>query len=269
MGFYEVDIGLAPTRTQAITRYQQAQRQQYGLKHRVTSTIHAAMGDTLSKVAMQITDTMFELWDKAQVIVAFSRTKVGKNVILVGDKEETIESIVKLVQRRSQWTDYMEDIMKLITIDETQENLTTRVAPSLDQSSFPFRICDISLPQCQTGFVYFLISVRTKNFTYIGECKCIVTRLYQHNSGNGSNSTISVHRRPYAVMGYICGFNGGKKALRRQIEKQWKERRDYLIKEGNDDPRSWVRAGKSVLTDLSNDIYQREISELRFVELFN
>ena len=79
MGFYEVDIGLAPIRTQSTNRFQQAQRSQYGLKHRVTSTIHASMGDTLSKVAIQITDAMFELWDKAQIIVALTRTKISKN----------------------------------------------------------------------------------------------------------------------------------------------------------------------------------------------
>ena len=56
------------------------------------------MGDTLSKVVMQNTNTMFELWDKAQIIVALTRTKVGRNIILVGDKEETIEAIVKLAQ---------------------------------------------------------------------------------------------------------------------------------------------------------------------------
>ena len=60
------------------------------------------MGDTLNKVAMQLTGTMFELWDKAQIIVALTRTKLGKNIIFVGDKNETINSIIKLVQTRSQ-----------------------------------------------------------------------------------------------------------------------------------------------------------------------
>ena len=102
MGFYEVDVGLAPVRTQAISRYKQAQRSQYGLKHRITSTIHASMGDTLSKVAMQITNSKFELWDKAQLIVSVTRTKIGKNLIFVRDKEETVESIIKVVQKRRQ-----------------------------------------------------------------------------------------------------------------------------------------------------------------------
>ena len=44
MGFYEVKVGLAPVRTIAINRYQQAQRKQYALRHRVTSTIYAVIG---------------------------------------------------------------------------------------------------------------------------------------------------------------------------------------------------------------------------------
>ena len=49
MGFYEVKVGIAPIRTQAISCYLQAQRKQYTIKHCVTSTINALMGDTLNK----------------------------------------------------------------------------------------------------------------------------------------------------------------------------------------------------------------------------
>ena len=72
MIFYEAKVGIAPIRTQAISRYLKSQRKQYAIKHCVTSTIHASMGDTLNKVAMQITDAMFKLWDKAQIIVALT-----------------------------------------------------------------------------------------------------------------------------------------------------------------------------------------------------
>ena len=41
------------------------------------------MGDTLSKITIQITDAMFELWDNTQIIVVLTRTKVRKNMILV------------------------------------------------------------------------------------------------------------------------------------------------------------------------------------------
>ena len=52
------------------------------------------MGETLNKIAIQITESMFELWNKAQVIVALTRTKIGKNVIIVGDIQETINAII-------------------------------------------------------------------------------------------------------------------------------------------------------------------------------
>ena len=71
-------------RTQYIKNYVQARRKQYGLKHYFNSTIHASMGETLHKVAVEISDD--GLWDKAQVVVACSRTKFGKNTIFVGEK---------------------------------------------------------------------------------------------------------------------------------------------------------------------------------------
>ena len=77
------------------------------------------MGDTLSKVAMQIVGVGFDLWDKGQVVVALSRTRLGKDVIFVGNKEETINLIVRLCKTHNQWTDYMENILDLITIDES------------------------------------------------------------------------------------------------------------------------------------------------------
>ena len=214
-GFYAVKVGIAPMRTQKINNHMQAQRKQYALKHRVTATIHAAMGDTLSKVAMQIVGGNFELWDKGQVVVGLSRTRLGQDIIFVGNKEETINLIIRLCQTHNQWTDYMENILDLVTLGE--ESHTEMTTPSLTTESYPFRICDIPLPQCRSGFVYFIISVKTRNFTYIGECKCIVNRLRQHNSGYGSSSTTPPHNRPYAILGYIAGFNGTDKSFRKYI----------------------------------------------------
>ena len=96
------------------------------------------------------------------------------------------------------------------------------------------------------------------DYRYIGEYKCIVIRLYHHNSGHGYTSTIPANRRPFSIMGYICGFYGKNKVLRRQLEKQWKEKRDCLICEGNIDPRIWFRSGSHVIRELDNDAYQKE-----------
>ena len=50
-----------------------------------------------------------------------------------------------------------------------------------------------------------------------------MTRLYHHNSGHGSTSIITANRRPFAIMGYFCGFDGKNKALRQQLEKDRKK----------------------------------------------
>ena len=54
---------------------------------------------------------------------------------------------------------------------------------------FPFRISDIPFPQCNTGCVYMLLSLQEKSFTHIGATFSLRTRIQQHNSGNGSQST--------------------------------------------------------------------------------
>ena len=36
------------------------------------------------------------------------------------------------------------------------------------QETYPYHICDVPLPQCNTGYVYILISFNSLNFTYIG-----------------------------------------------------------------------------------------------------
>eukprot|EP00957_Ditylum_brightwellii_P112252 8558519-Ditylum_brightwellii.AAC.1 len=68
------------------------------------------MGDTLNRVAMNILrdHNSFKLWDKAQVIVALTRTKLACSLLFVGGKNDALDALVILLQRRSQGTDYME-----------------------------------------------------------------------------------------------------------------------------------------------------------------
>ena len=82
-GWKSLEIGVSPPRIIKIDKNIQAERRQFGLKHHITSTIHGSMGDTLKKVAMDISDkyNWLKFWDEAQVIVGCSRTKLGKNTI--------------------------------------------------------------------------------------------------------------------------------------------------------------------------------------------
>ena len=110
----------------------------------------------------------------------------------------------------------MERILKLVTINYTGTNST----PKLTAEYILFRILDIPIPPFGSVPVYFLLYIRTKDYTYIGECKFIIQRFYQHNSGHGSSSTSPANRIPYYILGYICGFNGLENPLGCMIEKK-------------------------------------------------
>lgn len=274
-GFIEVKVGVAPDRTRLLKSNIQAKRKQYGLRHCVTSTIHAAMGDTLISMATEISlnDPQFRLWDKGQLVVILSRTKRAKNTIFVGSKEDTLATLKNILLKRTQWCDYMDRVLDLITINSPrmqeegrEEAWRGRV---MSQETFPFRTCDISLPQCRTGFVYFLIAVRKRSYSYIGQTICIRRRIKEHNSGYGSQSTTPSYLRPFALMAYICGFNGERSELRLHMERQWKLKRDYMIRMGNNDPRDWARAGQDVIDTVVNDHqFNVDASDLRLVCLF-
>ena len=252
-GFKEVKVGVCPqSYTQSIANYTQTKRKQYGLKHYVSATIHAAMGDTLVKMATSIstTDNNFSLWDKGQLVVILSRTKVGKNSIFVGQKDETLASFRMLLMKKTQWSDYIEEVLDLVTINTSRDVQNVAQNRVMTQTAFPFRNCDVSLPQCQTGFVYMLLSIRHRNFAYIGTTNCIRTRIQRHNRGTGAMETAPSYLRPFALYAYICGFGGCRRDLRYYIEAKWKEKRDELIGQGINNPREWALSGNDVIQNI-------------------
>ena len=266
-GYVEIEVGMAPERTQYLTGNNQGKRKQYGLKHHVTSTIHAAMGDTLPSMATEISlcNSNFNMWDKGQMIVILSRTKYAKDTIFVGDKNDTLAALKNLLTRKTQWTDYMEEVLQLITV-----GVNTHVLPArrvMTQATFPYRICDVSLPQCNTGYVYMLMSVNDHNYSYIGKTLSIRRRIQQHNSGVGSVSTEPLHLRPYALFAYICGFDS-RNDLLFYIERVWKEKRDRLIRNGVNDLKAWAYCGFEIISELNEENFGVKPSDLTLVCLF-
>jgi predicted GIY-YIG superfamily endonuclease len=267
-GFREVKVGIAPERTNSVRNDMFARRKQYGLRHHVSMTIHAAMGDTLLNMATSISarDTNFTMWDKGQLIVILSRTKEAKKSIFVGPKEDTLAAFRSLVCKQTQWSDHMEQVLEIITLNSSEVDGEERRV--LTNASFPYLIRDIVLPQCNTGFVYMLLSIRMRNFTYIGTTNCLKTRLKAHNSGHGALSTEPTYLRPYALFAYICGFGGGRSDLRYHIEKKWKEKRDELIRNGETDIKELAMGGNDVLQRLQESQFGVAPTELTLVCLF-
>jgi hypothetical protein len=67
-------LGQAPERIHPATMGKKGKRHQYGLRHRVSSTIHAIMGSDLGHVVtkLSLTDPLYRLWEKEQVVVILS-----------------------------------------------------------------------------------------------------------------------------------------------------------------------------------------------------
>ena len=97
----EQRVGIANEYTQSLSHNLQGRRKQYGLKHYFSLTIHSAMGDTLQYMATQIStnDQNFNLWDKGQLVVILSRTKVAKNSIFVGPVNDTLDALTQLLMK--------------------------------------------------------------------------------------------------------------------------------------------------------------------------
>lgn len=137
----------------------------------------------------------------------------------------------------------MEHVLEIATVDTTIPTFT-------QETHYPFRICDMPIPECNTGFVYMLISLRNHKNTYIGETKCLNTRIKQHNSGYGSLSTAVDSLRPFAIFSYICGFDG-RRSLRLDVERRWKQMRDIKTAQGTKCPKQIARSATPVIREIN------------------
>ena len=82
--------------------------------------------------------------------------------------------------------------------------------------------------------------------------KSIRTRIRQHNTGIGATSTEPIHLRPFALYAYICGFDGNQD-LMFYVEREWKEKRNMLIRNGINDINAWARCGSEVIGCMRTD----------------
>ena len=116
-----------------------------------------------------------------------------KNNIFVGPNNETIIRFKIILDQITHWCDYIEEVMKITDINP---NNYSGYSASLNQSSFPFRIFDISLPQDPTGSVYFLMSQKDTSYFHIGSTLCLRTTLRKYNAGGYISGTyIAMHLR--------------------------------------------------------------------------
>ena len=76
------------------------------------------MGDKFQSIAVEISlrNKNVKMWDKGQMVANASRTKEATHTIFVGDKNDTILALKSLLSRKTQWIDYMEEVLFIVII---------------------------------------------------------------------------------------------------------------------------------------------------------
>ena len=104
---------------------------------------------------------------------------------------------------------------------------------AINQNHSIFRPRDVALPHDNTGFAYILMSTKDPRFTYIGSTNNIRRRFHEHNSGFSTKQTAPASLRPWALLGYVTGFNGEKRRYR-FFETSWiNQKNKYCRKMGS------------------------------------
>ena len=259
LGWKYENVGLSNQYEVYVNSGMKGQRKQYCLKHHVTSTVHSCQGDTLHKIVTEIkcSDKNYQIWEKGQVVVLVSRTKRAEDIIFVGNKSETIKCLTTAIQTKSQWMDYQAKLMALVDVRNDAHIVNT--LPIFNYDSFPFEIRSVRLPDCNTEFVYFMVSIKNRRKTYIGESLNIQDRFNTHQRGAGTIFTGETMNRPWAILAYICGFDG-RKLWMKSVEDNWQRLRLSAINRGVCDPRELARTALHITNNSNN--------ELRFIQHF-
>ena len=236
---------------------------QYGLQLYVGSTWHSTMGKTLAQVATQVSSSTsrtdpFAIWDPTQVVIMLSRTRLpADTTFITKDPQGTASALFSILKRTSPFRNYLAYLVHNLCNSETSDGPPN----TLDQSKSVFVPRDVLLPPDNTGFVYILISLKA-HITYIGSCSNILLRLRRHNSGVGALQTAPEQLRPWAIMAYVCGFEGNE-LLYRGLENSWIAAKNRCLRTNTSSMTSTdiVAIGHSVMQEYNRD---RGLS-LRFV----
>jgi predicted GIY-YIG superfamily endonuclease len=218
------------------------------------------MGSDLGHLVtkLSLTDPLYRLWEKEQAVVMLSRTERARDIIFVGHPREIIDAILQVIQIRSQYSEYMNHIIDVLS-DEGSSLHGIRQVPALNQNLHPFCPLNVVQPNDGSGYCYILDSLKDRRTTYIGQTKRLVQRLHEHNSGYGSEGTSDYRLRPWALLAFVTGFDGNVTAML-AFERQWKMRRDILHITG---PMQIADLGRSLIATWQEA--NAEAADLRYI----
>ena len=260
-GWKDVRVGHAPE--SAVTcGGSVGRRVQYSLKHIGASTINKQLGNTIKgKCAVECSEQCSPFC-KEQVVVGLSRTCCARDTIIVGDRSFAVNRLWDLITIGNQWTDYIETLLERLSInggsgDEHYSNFN-------QTQDFPYRTCDLDVPDARSGYVYMLVSVRDFDRDYIGQSDTLSRRINEHQAGRGSLGTCDPYYMPYTLAAYMCLLNGIDQKGREDLEKRWKEANHIEMERGNTDLLHRIEQGNRIVKEYNSCCTSQE-DHIRFV----
>ncbi len=188
-------------------------------------------------------------------MVMLSRTPRANMINIAGEKGFAIEKIFSVICKRNQWTDYIESILHNWAIDGDGVTTTSELESGiLDLDSvFPYRLCNVTLPNDDSGFVYMIMSTVHQDRTYIGQTGNLSIRLVQHNSGHGAEGTAPIEYLPYAPACYIMNMRHLTKQHRERLENAWKRKNRFSIENGRSRIEDRIDNAKALIDEYNRD----------------
>jgi len=150
--------------------------------------------------------------------VLLSRTHYANDIIFVGPPGDTVNALASVLQQRSQFSEYISHLLCRLSTDANPDGTDAPIEVSFE--NHPYRPVDVEIPYDNSGYSYLLVSLRHPSVTYIGQTNNIRRRLREHNSGYGARQTSDERLRPWALLTFVCGFEGDRRA-QVEFEKRW------------------------------------------------
>ena len=161
-----------------------------------------------------------------------------------------------MLWQSSIYMDNMEKVIRLLS-KATQNDMNSRSHLSQEFRSLfrynmlSFEMKNTSLPQCNTGYCYLLMSSKNRILTYIGQTVNLRDRLYNHNQcQGGTNMTNDIQNRPCSLLAYIVGYDNNR-CYMQSVEASWQKLVNQAVSKEIIDPQLLAQRASHIVENSS------------------
>ncbi len=180
-------------------------RTQFPASNYVALTVHKLMGDTFVRLATAISsvETKYTVWLPSQIYVILSRVHELRNLVFVGPKDLTLQSMRQVLRRRN-----LHEELTYQFFERLKERNSVQCRNTLHElPASLFLRTHFDVPETSGGFVFLLLSMRDKTyrtFTVDETDRSLSECLRDYNSTDCDDIIYSM--QPWAVGFFLWGF---------------------------------------------------------------